>query len=277
MAEKPEALRCRIITLDPSLDRAQHLQQSLVQCGIEAVFFQAVDGRSQMPELETGEQLDHAALRRYRTSPLGSAELGAYLSHFRAIKQAWNDGAEKLCLFEDDVHLETDFAAVLSELVDLPDGYEFIRFMALKRQKRKTALALSQRRAADDRHYLVTRPLRGTIGGQGLLINRAGMRKLLDVGCKISMPIDKLYDHYWETNVHCFVVEPHIVWESAKPTTIAKPDFGKGQLLLPQRLLRVLVKLRRSLKRRGYLLLNYQKFYPVTKPPQDLGRSPRLR
>tara|TARA_R100000306_G_C4382659_1_gene147270 strand:+ start:73972 stop:74814 length:843 start_codon:yes stop_codon:yes gene_type:complete len=268
---------CQIITLDSAMERAQTLLSELQACGIEAEFFPAVDGRRTYPVLQPDECLDQEAAVHYRMTPLGAAEVGAYLSHFRAIRSAYEAGVKQLCLFEDDVHLEPDFGTVLAELRQLPAEYELIRFMALKRQPRKLVKPLSAV-AGSEQAYWLTRPLRGTLGGQGLLINRRGMERLIAYGRRIYMPIDKLYDHYWETGVHCFVVEPHIIWETAKPTTIPKPDFEPVLPSLKDRLGRTSIKIQRSVHRRLYLFKHRRAFFPTSKkPPASIGRSPRIR
>lgn len=273
----PHTLSCRIITLDPAMERAMSLQAELRATGIDAEFFPAVDGRHRYPTLQADEQLDQDAAIYYRLMPLGSAEVGAYLSHYRAIRSAYDSGFDQLCLFEDDVHLEPDFGNVLHELRQLPEDYEFIRFMALKRQPRRLVTALSSIDGPDQPYWL-TRPLRGTLGGQGFLINRRGMEKLIAYGHRIFMPIDKLYDHYWETGLHCFVIEPHIIWETAKPTTIPKPDFKPVTPTLMGKLNRSLIKLQRSIRRRMYLMKHRGAFFPASqRPPASIGRSPRIR
>ncbi|GAA3967887.1 glycosyltransferase family 25 protein [Allohahella marinimesophila] len=278
-ADRPgqQTFSCQIITLDPTMERAQILRAELEAAGIEAEFFSAVDGRRGFPDLRPDERLDQDAAMHYRMTPLGSAEVGAYLSHFRAIKTAYDEGIEQLCLFEDDVHLEPAFHSVLTELRELPVDFEFIRFMALKRQPRKLVRGLAGSENSEQAYWL-TRPLRGTLGGQGLLINRQGMEKLISYGRRIFMPIDKLYDHYWETGLHCFVVEPHIIWETAKPTTIPKPDFEPVTPRLRGKLNRTLIKMQRSVHRRLYLLKHREAFFPTSKkPPASIGRSPRIR
>jgi glycosyl transferase family 25 len=197
--------------------------------------------------------------------------VGCYLAHLRALRQAYDEGLERVCLFEDDVELEPDFAQVLCELEQLPDGVEMVRLMGLKIRKRKVIKTLS-----DGRHQLV-RPERGALGAQGYLINRIGMRKLLDHGSRIYEPIDKLYDHFWEYDLRLYGVEPHIIYEAVSGSTIVKSNVAKADVAPWLHWFYPLGKLFRSINRHWYLKRNHGEFYPADLPSVKPGRTERMK
>ncbi|MCH9691159.1 MAG: glycosyltransferase family 25 protein [Gammaproteobacteria bacterium] len=112
-----------------------------------------------MPEFTSGERLANTATHWHYLRELNSSEVGCYLSHFRAIRSAYEAGLDRICILEDDVQLEESFGSVLAELEQLPTEVEIVRLMGLLIRKRKVVQALS-----DDIHKLV-RPKRGWSGG----------------------------------------------------------------------------------------------------------------
>ena len=257
----------KIITLFPDSETSLKLQNKIKQQQGIATFFAAVDGREKTPELLSGEQIDTQRTINYRGNRLNSSEIGCYLSHYRCIYEAYNNNIDKICILEDDVDIEDSFYEHLQHIFALPDHFEMIKLMELKRCKRKIAHALSET-------HQLTRPEKGTLGAQGYIINRAGMKKILQEGSVLWQPIDKLYDHFWETNVHTFVVEPHLIWERETDSSIIKPSFKKPQTS-HKNIAWHLRKLKRSIHRKIYILKRARDFYPHKKAQQQQGKTNR--
>ncbi|MFP5441005.1 MAG: glycosyltransferase family 25 protein [Gammaproteobacteria bacterium] len=262
---------CRVISLDPGSAMARTLGESLSAQGVAFSFVPAVDGRRGIPPLQGREVLDNrkALIRHGRL--LRNAELGCYLLHYRALQQAWDEGVERVCLLEDDVGLEPGFARVLAAIEQLPEDVEFVRLMALRIRRRKVLALLP----GCDEHRLV-RPERGWCGTQGYVINRRGMRKVLDAACRIYEPIDKFYDHFWEYGLRHYGVEPHVIFEHEHPSSIQKKDEPRPSVPLLYRLLSPLDKLAFSRSRHRYLKAHADEFYPAEKPAVAMGRTKRI-
>ena len=169
------------------------------------------------------------------------------------------------------MHLEPAFGQVLAELEQLPPEVEMVRLMGLKVRKRKEVQTL-----ADGTHQLV-RPERGWCGAQGYVINRVGMKKVLDYGSRIFEPIDKLFDHFWEFDLQLYGVEPHLLWESEHESSIKKSNVHRDRVAPWLYWLYPLGKLWRSLKRHYYLRQHSNEFYPAQKPKQRPGRTTRMK
>ena len=85
---------CRVISLNRAAENTQKLLSDLAAQGISADVFDAVDGRNGEPPLEDGEYFrDTLAMIRHGKR-LTNSELGCYLSHYRAVRQAYNEGFE---------------------------------------------------------------------------------------------------------------------------------------------------------------------------------------
>ncbi|RLU02907.1 MAG: glycosyltransferase family 25 protein [Ketobacter sp.] len=261
-------LKAWVISLDDQNQTARNLIDYLQQNQVDVELFPAVDGRGRLPELHDNESLNQAKARAHRRRDLTSSEIGCYLSHLRAIRKAYEQGVEYVALFEDDVIAEPDLASTIKELATLPKEFHMVRLMELKPTKRKVIKQLG------NQHWL-TRPLRGTLGTQGYVLNRQGMELVLDYGSEVCMPIDKLYDNFFMFGLHCYAIEPHVIHETPSSSNVSKA----GNLLSsPLAILRwQMFKLHRSLRRRFYLLRHYSEMMPAEKCKTKPGKSARMR
>lgn len=262
---------CWIISLNPAAPTASALSQALTTQGVAHNFLPAVDGRKSTPALIDNEQLDtRNALTRHRKL-LTNSELGCYLSHYRAVKAAFTQGLERICILEDDVALEPDFANILHTLESQPEAVEMIRLMALRIRKRKIVATLP-----DGKHQLV-RPERGWCGAQGYVLTRSGMKKIIDHGWRIFEPIDKLYDHFWEFDLKLYGVEPHLIYETEHVTSIQKAPETPTKIPLHYSIAAPILKGLFSLSRSRYLTAHQDEFYPAEAPKTSVGKTRRLR
>lgn len=258
-----------IIALNPQNPVALDLQRTLIEQGINAQIKPAVDGRQAMPPLQGREQLSQRKALIYRKAPLTSAEVGCYLSHYRLIQQAWDQGLSHICLFEDDVVAEPGLGDLLRGIAALDDSAHLVRLMSLKIRKRKIVKELPG-------GYTLVRPLRGALGTQGYVVNRTGMKKILDFGATVYLPIDKLYDNFFLYDLNCFSVEPHAVYELVRPTSVKKAG-EKPKLDAPLWLAFHCYKVYRSICRAYYRLKNTRALRNAKMPKEKLGRSKRIR
>ncbi len=263
-------LKCWIISLTQDQAVVQTLKSALARQGISAGIYPAVDGRITMPALRVGEKIDQTLARCKRRATLTKSEVGCYLSHYRVIKDAYDQGAEHLCIFEDDVAAEEGIGDAIREITTLPPEYELVRLMSLRIRRRKVVCNLSC-------GLRLVRPLRGASGTQGYVINRRGMEKVIRKGGVMSKPIDKLYDHFWDIDLKCFSTEPHMVYEVGNESTIVKPkkrDLDKTPWVLVAWQAGKVVK---SFKRYSYFIRHWREFIPAQLPEHKPGRTARMR
>jgi glycosyl transferase family 25 len=222
-----------------------------------------------MPKFEVGEQLSQIKALIYRKAKLTTSEVGCYLSHLRAIRQAYIQGDSHVCIFEDDVVAEPGLGDLIKDIALLSEDFHLVRLMALKIRKRKLLHKLPS-------GYTLTRPERGALGCQGYVLNRTGMKKMLNASTAIHMPIDKVVDSFFLYDLHCFSVEPHAIYEQLHHSTIVK-TAGKLDKRPWVKLIWHLNKLYRSARRRLHYLKHYSAFYPTAKPEGKHGKSQRIR
>jgi len=263
------SLETWIIALNPDNPVARDLQQALDAQHIEAQLFPAVDGRKDMPPLQGEESLSQTRALVTRKAKLTSTEVGCYLSHYRLIRQAYDRGVEHVCIFEDDVVAEEGLGDPIRAICALDDSAHLVRLMSLRIRKRKVVQSLPSG------HSLV-RPLRGALGAQGYVLNRIGMKKILDHGANIYMPIDKLYDSFFLFDLNCFSVEPHAIYELLHPTTVSKAGELAPTPLWAAVVWRI-YKLYRSIQRYRYNNQHKRDLTPASKPTTPQGRSERIK
>ncbi len=258
-----------VITLNSKSPAVERLVQSIQVHGLQVDEFYAVDGRAGTPALLTGEKLSQTLSLLNRRFPLTNTEIGCYLSHYRVINKAYNEGYERVCILEDDVVLESNFGEVVQDIRSLDNNIEFVRLMALKIRKRKVVQALSQQSQ-------LVRPVRGSLGTQGYILNRQGMKTVLEKGALIAMPIDKFYDSFFLWGLKSYTVEPHIIFENHTQSSIAKTG-GKIQGGVLINLGFRAMKLYRSLRRSIHYWVNAADYSPAEFPDDAVGKSQRLR
>lgn len=260
-----------IITLNPTSEQFQELLGLLSGQGLNAKIVEGVDGRKNFPSLEGEESLNQNRSLKTQLVELTKSEVGCYLSHFRTIQNVYNKGLERICILEDDILIEPDFKEVLNATEKLPDEVEHVRLMGLKRHKRKEVCKLNK-------NYQLTRPVKGLCGTQGYILNRSGMKKILQNGSTIAEPIDKLYDHFWEIDLKSYCIEPHVIWERPiVESSIVKLSRDKAAKPFSKFLRKHIIKLRRCFKRRAYILRHWNDFFPSTKPAVPMGKTARIR
>lgn len=260
-----------IITLNPASAQVQELSNFLSNQGLANEIIQGVDGRKSFPILEENEHVDRNETLKMRFGELTKSEVGCYLSHFRTIKKMYNSGIDRLCILEDDVLIEPNFSHVFNELKILPDEFEHVRLMGLKRHKRKDIFKIGT-------DHRLTRPVKGLCGTQGYILSRSGMKKILTRGHVIAAPIDKFYDHFWDIDLKSYCVEPHIIWErNIIKSSIVKSSTRKATRSLGKFVQWHINKLKRGLKRRAYILKYWNDFLPANKQIGEIGRTARIR
>ncbi|EIF44022.1 galactosyl transferase [gamma proteobacterium BDW918] len=260
---------CWVISLNPTSENSQKLLADLQSQGVNADIFPAIDGRMGMPALEGDEQiLGNLAMVRHGKC-LTASELGCYLSHLRAIKSAYRDGHDYVCVIEDDVVIEDRFGDVYRSVLD--KGLDMVRLMSLRIRKRTVLEHLV------GEHRLV-RPERGGLGTQAYVLNRTGMKKFIDYAQNIYEPVDKVFDHFFLFDLNVFAVEPHVAYELVHETSVAKSsNTATEKPLLWHRVVFHPVKLWFSLRRHFYRFRHWQDFRDAVMPEHKVGRTERAR
>ncbi|MBQ0758070.1 MAG: glycosyltransferase family 25 protein [Zhongshania sp.] len=265
----PKKCVCWVISLNPTAENTQKLLADLNRQGIDAEVFPAIDGRAGMPPLEGGERiLGNLAMVRHGKR-LTASELGCYLSHLRAVKKAYNNDYQGVCLIEDDVVIEDQFGDVYRSVLD--KDLDMVRLMSLRIRKRRVIEPLV------GGHHLV-RQERGGLGTQVYVLNRVGMKKFIDYAEGIYEPVDKVFDHFFLFDLNVFAVEPHVAYELVHETSVLKSsNTTADRPLLWHRLVFHPVKFWFSLHRHFYRFSHWRDFSGATLPERKVGKTERAR
>lgn len=269
MREQSDSIQVSVISLDHDSKNCRRVCESLVDMGIEHSVFSAVDGRKGFTPLLDGEFVDHHLAMLKRRSALTSTEVACYLSHYRLIKQAYKAGVDKLLVLEDDICFENNFKEVFDSVIMLPVYYEMVRLMGLKPKPRKILSDIAP-------GVKITRPVYGLLGTQGYVLNRVAMEKIIDSGGNISEPIDKFYDRYWDIDMRCFCVEPHVIWEIDQATSVVKSREKSMPISKIQKFSSKLYRIMNSIKGRLYRLYRCSQFFPSKIQTEIPGKSKKF-
>jgi glycosyl transferase family 25 len=265
----PKKCVCWVVSLNPEAENTRKLIADLASQGINAEVFPAIDGRLGMPPLEAGERILGSLAMVRHGRRLTASELGCYLSHLRAVKKAYKNDYEHVCLIEDDVVVEQNFGDVYRSV--LGRSLDMVRLMSLRIRKRTVVEPLV------GEHNLV-RPERGGLGTQAYVLNRVGMKKFIDYAQRIYEPVDKVFDHFFLFDLNVYAVEPHVAFELVHETSVVKSlAINTEKPLLWQRLVFHPVKLWFSLRRHFYRFSHWRDFRNASLPKYSVGNTERAR
>jgi len=191
------------INLDKDAERRERMEKQAAALGVSVQRLPAV----WWADLDTAEQAKHhsAALAgRQYYKPLVNGEKGCYASHIQAWRELLAGDAPWLVVLEDDVHLHTDFSAVIQGIAAIKQPWDMIKLVGRSREK--------------------VRAQRPLVAGYGLIqytrvpsltaayvISRAGAEKLLRTRVPFGRPVDVDLRFWFENDLHVFGVQPAVV------------------------------------------------------------------
>ncbi|MCW7536289.1 glycosyltransferase family 25 protein [Aquabacterium sp. A7-Y] len=193
-------IRTLVISLAESAERRSLMSERLTKAGLEAEFFDAVNGRT----LRRNSRSLWA-----KAAQLSDGELGCYLSHVGVWRKIADENIPFALVLEDDVDLHGDLASVCTELAALPLSFDLVRLSSLEPQIGKPI-----RQLANDRTLIL--PTKDPFGTQGYLLSLAGARRLLSVISEPCLPIDREFNLYWRHGLQSLLISPPVVqhdWE----------------------------------------------------------------
>ena len=198
-----------ILNLARSAHRRTHMQSQLKDCDIPYVFIEAADGKSKQAE-------DFSAYNPRTIDITGRAlkatEVGAFLSHIRAMERAKKDGMDWAIVLEDDVVVSEAFIEVVNGLLDC-NNFDVVRLYT-----RNQTLC----RGDGD---IVISPRSGYSnwgGALGYAINQGGIDKVLNTYTPIHLKIDNFLFGHWMHRLNVAYTDSNMV---GIETTI-KSDIG---------------------------------------------------
>ena len=173
-----------ILNLARSAHRRTHMQNQLKACDVPYVFIEAVDGKSK-------QAVDFNAYNPRTLDITGKAlkatEVGAFISHVRAMKHAKKDGVDWAIVLEDDVVISDSFIEVVNCLPDC-NNFDLVR------------LYTRNQTLCSGHGDVVISPRNGYSnwgGALGYAINQGGIDKVLNTYAPIHLKIDNFLFGHW--------------------------------------------------------------------------------
>ncbi len=237
-----------VINLDRAPERWAKVSAGLEAEGLTATRFPAIDAAQ--GQHETVSRYDETATLARRGLPLRPSELGVFASHVLLWRKVSESGRPAV-IMEDDVGVESGFAAVLAIAAEIIDKHRLIRLSALQQGR--------QPRFVRDlgQGYSLVRHNKGPGGLQAYALSPAGAERLLR-DCETWIePVDDHVDAYWRHGLAALAIMPY---------RIRHDDEGRSyvQTAAPPRR-SALAWLRRKLQRRLDRLRAY--LWLATNPP----------
>ena len=198
-----------VINLARDQARRDFMEGSLFSLGLEAEFVPGVDG-----QLLTAAELalyDRDRCRIVYGSDMKPGEIGCYLGHYRLYQRLLEEGVKLALILEDDVHIDPVLPSIIAEVERMPlEGWSIIHLRSGRGNVYSgEGLAFRGTVLAKFATGHTVQLLRTHIlSGGAYFINQDGLRRMVEFGRKIFMPIDHTMDRYWENGILPIVVRP---------------------------------------------------------------------
>lgn len=182
-----------LINLDSSPDRLAFMEQQANQAGVTLERFSAVRGL----EVRNGE-VENSTFAPH----LSNGEVGCYASHLHIHRMILDRGLPYALVLEDDVLLDSDFAAVADAAVTVaPAGWDYIHLSSVI----KRAVHALKRLGAADRELIVYSRL--PVNTAAYIISASGARKFLQPRHRVR-PVDMDVRYGWLMDFTVYGVAP---------------------------------------------------------------------
>lgn len=165
-----------VINLANSHQRRQSISKQLSELSIDFSFIEAIDGRNS--HVSDFPQYDNHVRRQLMGREMRAAEIACVLSHFKAMRYAQQHGWKRVCILEDDAHIEPHFAEHLTYIDQLPLSYDLV---SLGNYKVKDTATRTLRRSR----------FKQWSGAVGYVVTTDAIGKILDYHKKIKYIADQ--------------------------------------------------------------------------------------
>jgi glycosyl transferase family 25 len=203
----------QVLNMDRSAARLAMIDNYLKGAGIEYQRFSAIDGSKldmAAPEIKAMFDLD-AWVRGHHRNPT-NADVGCYLSHYRALEAFVAQDKPFGLIFEDDATIPADFIEKVSYALDDADAWDILKLHV----RHPGPLVLRHTYRYDVRlcSFLVRHA-----GGTAYIVTRAAAAKMLRHMKPARRMIDWTYDEGHRMNLSVRTIAPMIIGLQPVPTT----------------------------------------------------------
>ena len=199
--------------------------------GIPLEVFEAVDGAEEIA-FEAGESVDFRDGRACPHVFIETAQIACCLSHYRLLRRAYDEGLERVLVFEDDARPLPGLRAALPELAALPASFELVRLHCPPYRRvipgciPRGTMGRVAHRLCDGRRVIRLRGM--SYQTVAYMMNRAGIGKFLDHAQPMRAPLDVLLAYFWRLDLASYVVSESLAEPSGEPTTRTRGRRYRG-------------------------------------------------
>ena len=212
-------LPARVISLETSLDRREHMRKHLDDLGLDHIIVDAVDGRCLSSD-QIAEIYDQSAAISRRGRNLSHGEIGCALSHIGLYREIVEKHLDSMMILEDDANVDSSVRSVIENCHKFPVGWDIV-FLGC--DSRRAILKSVPHRII---MFNEGSELKWALGAgpvtlaHGYIVSAQGASKLLGLTKFIYKPIDYYVGDLKAMN--CYVVEPSVIrqMQSQFPSTI---------------------------------------------------------
>ena len=219
-------MRAFVISLARHPERRHPTIAAFAAAGVHLEVFEAVDGAAEIT-FEAGESVDFQDGKACPYTCVSTTQIGCYLSHYRLLRRAYDEGWERVLVFEDDARPLPGLRAALTELAELPASFELVRLYCPPHRRvipgciPRGPVGRVAHRLHDGRRII---RLRGMLYQTvAYTMHRAGIAKFLDHAQPIRAPLDILWAYFWRWNLASYVVSESLAqpaWAVGEATTM---------------------------------------------------------
>ena len=219
-----------VISLRSSSVRRERIASALSALGVPWEFVDAVDGDAlSEDELRSAAGASALEFQPALGRRLARGEIGCALSHQLCYRRIIDDGIPSAFIFEDDVHVPSEFVEIACAVPRFPRGWEMVLFAhhSARHDTNEGAETCLLGIRVHGRHR-VARVAEFPMGAMAYLLTRKAASRLLDYGMPVRMPADWLTGYAPSAGVSLYAVTPPCIVpdpEVAETTTI----LGRGE------------------------------------------------
>lgn len=188
-----------VINLDRSKNRWLESQNQLNGCEVERV--SAVDGAKLEAEL-LNACFDEGLNRQRYHKVLTSGEIGCYLSHRKVWQKIVDKNLDFALVLEDDFITKTDVLSLLNDVSNIKQPWHYIK-LAEYPIKRKAIFS----EKIGSVNLVTYNQVPAKTCAQ--IVSLAGAKRLLAMSEKFGRPVDIDIQHWWESGLCVFGVQPY--------------------------------------------------------------------
>ena len=190
-------IKIYVINLARSPHRKKQISDQLKNCPVDYEFITAVDGAGK--NISDFEQYNQNTIN-ITGKDLKTTEIGAFLSHIKAITAGKKDNVDWAIILEDDVVVSPHFNDIINHINNVNENIDCIRLYGRGLGLAKNPTTIQKRTTYSNWG-----------GALGYAINKSGIGKVLGVCDNFTMKIDNFLFGYWLHKLNIYEMDKNLV------------------------------------------------------------------